>query len=203
MWRAYTREKPARQGLALIIVAVASASVAGFASAVASYKSAPTLTGENRAPSGWPISFQLPDDFEETTAIRPSQIDTTLMSLKRRVIFKNRIDARKRIGIGHQRASESNIVMDSVIAITESITSSGSETYERIDIPAIRPDWLVIQETRGKTVTYLATRVWPDRSMVRIAFATPALSAKDRRILASVCNSVAPREDASTPDDSE
>ena len=203
MWRAYTREKPARQGLALIIVAVSSAAVAAFAGAVVNYKSTPMLSGENRAPSDWPITFKLPADFEETTAIRPSQLDSSLMSFKRRLIFKNKVDARRRIGIGHQRAEESNIVMDGVIAITERMTSKGNETFERIEIPSIHPDWLIIQESRGDAATYLATLVSPDRSLVRIAFATPSPSVKDRRVLASVCNSVAPREGFTEPEEAE
>ena len=116
MWRAYTREKPARQGLALIIVAVSSALVAVMAGGVIQFKSTPLLALEDAAPANWPITFKVPPDFEETTAIRPRQLDSSLVAVSRRIIFKNRADATRRIGVGHRSASASNMIMDAAAA---------------------------------------------------------------------------------------
>lgn len=200
MWRAYTREKPARQGLAIIIVAVASAAVAAFAGAVVNYKSTPMLSDENRAPSDWPISFKLPPEYEVTTAVRASQIDTGLVSLNRRIIFKNKTDARRRIGIGHRKASESNEVMDAVMAVAERAASDPAETIEAIGLPVADPEWRFLMKTRSDSVTYLAT-LMHDRNIVRIAFAAPSANAKDLRALTAICNSVETRADAAEHED--
>ena len=194
MWRAYTREKPARQGLALIIVALSSAMVAGFAGAVVNYKATPTLATENRAPSDWPITFQLPSDFEETSAVRAKQLDAGLESYPRRIIFKNHADARKRIGIGHRKAAEGNELVDAFMAMTERTVSDASEKVESVELPVSDREWRIIRKARGDTMTYMATLPLADRSIVRIAYITPSPGTKDRRILAAVCNSVAARD---------
>jgi len=194
MWRAYTREKPARQGLAIIIVAIASASVAAFAGAVVSYKATPILSDENRAPDDWPISFKMAPDYEVTTAVRASQIDTGLVSLNRRIIFKSKSDARRRIGIGHRKASESNEVMDAVMAVAERAASDPGETLEAIGLPVADPEWQFLRKTRSDSVTYLAT-LMHGRTIVRIAFVTPSTNSKDLRVLAAICNSVQLRDE--------
>lgn len=203
MWRAYTREKPARQGLALIIVVVASAAVAGFAGAVMNQKSTPLLTGDDQAPSAWPISFKLPPDFEATTAIRASQLDTGLVSMNRRAIFRNKSDARRRIGIGHRKGSESNEVMDAVMAVAERAASDPAETIEAIFIPVIDPEWRFLKKTRSDSVTYVAFLTLQNRTAVRIAYVTPSTGAKDQRYLAAICNSVTLKEGFNEPEDSE
>jgi len=201
MWRAYTREKPARQGLALIIVAVSSALVAAMAGSVIRHKSAPLLAIAEAAPANWPISFKLPADFEETTAIRASQLDSGLVAATRRVIFKNRTDASKRIGVGYRASHEVNEIMDATLDFVERAASDGKEAREQIEIPTADPNWMVMRRLRPDSVTYLATLIMPDRSVVRIAYATASPSARDRRLLVAICDSVAVNADARDADD--
>lgn len=203
MWRAYTREKPARQGLALIIVVVSSAAVAAFAGSVMNQKATPLLTGDDQAPGAWPISFKLPPDFEATTAIRASQLDTGLVSMNRRAIFRNKTDARRRIGIGHRKGSESNEVMDAVMAVAERAASDPAETIEPVYIPAIDPEWRFLKKTRADSVTYVASLTLPDRTVVRLAYVTPSAGSKDQRYVAAICNSVTLKEGFTDPEDSD
>lgn len=196
MWRAYTREKPARQGLALLIVAISSALVAALAGSVISSKSAPILADVDAAPAGWPISFKVPADFEETTAIRPLQLDKSLVSDTRRLIFKSKSDAGRRLGVGYRASEEINEIMDATMQFVERTTAGPNEIHEPIAIPTIDPNWEVIRKTRPDSVTYLATLVMPDRSMVRIVYT----GSRNQRLLTAVCDSVEMRPAADDPE---
>ena len=63
MWTEFTREKPARRGLALLTTFVALAGTTGLAWTMTSARAAPTLDSRDQFPPGWPFAFTLPSGY--------------------------------------------------------------------------------------------------------------------------------------------
>jgi hypothetical protein len=63
MWREFTKETPARSGLAVIATAAALGCTTALAYFVTTSKAAPTAPQERQALVGWPIKFDLPVGF--------------------------------------------------------------------------------------------------------------------------------------------
>ncbi|QDV91452.1 hypothetical protein RAS2_25510 [Phycisphaerae bacterium RAS2] len=63
MWREYTRESPARKGLALAASAAALAGTVAMAYALTNLRTSPLEATRRIHPPYWPISFELPESW--------------------------------------------------------------------------------------------------------------------------------------------
>lgn len=63
MWREYTRESPARKGLALAASAAALAGTVAMAYALTHLRTSPLVATRRIHPPYWPISFELPESW--------------------------------------------------------------------------------------------------------------------------------------------
>lgn len=63
MWREYTRESPARKGLALAASAAALAGTVAMAYAMTHLRTSPLEATRRTHPPFWPISFELPESW--------------------------------------------------------------------------------------------------------------------------------------------
>ncbi len=90
MWREYTRESPARKGLALAASAAALAGTVAMAYALTNLRTAPLEVTRRIHPPYWPISFELPESWVRRSLdinfLEPEQVD----ELIGRITFEDR-----------------------------------------------------------------------------------------------------------------
>lgn len=90
MWREYTRESPARKGLALAASAAALASTVAMAYALTNLRTSPLEATRRIHPPYWPISFELPESWVrrslDVTFLEPEPSD----DLIGRITFEDR-----------------------------------------------------------------------------------------------------------------
>jgi len=75
-WRVYTREKPARPGLAIVLSALFLVGTVWLASVVTTAKAEPIVLGSRFRSLDWPISFRLPRGSRrvETASAWPEEV---------------------------------------------------------------------------------------------------------------------------------
>lgn len=128
MWREFTKETPARSGLAVIATAAALGCTTALAYFVTTSKAAPAAQQERQSLAGWPIKFDLPVGFQRVANVDDWQeqvsADGTCGSLR-----YVRVDRRQGPAIleVHYRVEDGPLETDKVFRSMTGLSSEGAK----------------------------------------------------------------------------